>query len=228
MVKKYKKIRLINLFISLFTIVIILIFFEFTLRFFDSHKKFEITEEEIRMKTDSLLALNNLKPNSSMVLDGAYVKINSLGFRDYEYSLKKPENVFRIAILGDSFTFGYGIKINETYPKQLEKMLNKKGGHNYEVLNFGVNGRNTLLEAKFLKEMVLDFEPDLVIVGFFPNDADPGDISNEESCLKNFKGLKEKNNLENLKLYPLILDRFNSIIKKIEIGSNFDNTDYYF
>lgn len=34
------------------------------------------------------------------------VKLNSQGLRDYEYSLEKPEKVFRILVLGDSMTFG--------------------------------------------------------------------------------------------------------------------------
>ena len=39
-----------------------------------------------------------------------YIRYNKHGYRDYEYSLKKSEDVFRILVIGDSQTFGSGIK----------------------------------------------------------------------------------------------------------------------
>jgi lysophospholipase L1-like esterase len=105
-----------------------------------------------------------------MVLAGAYVKINALGFRDYEYSLKKPIGYKRIAIIGDSFTFGYGVQLNESYPKLMEKKLNSS--QKIQVLNFGGNGANTLLESIYFNSTVKYFEPDLTIIGFTMNDVD--------------------------------------------------------
>ena len=55
------------------------------------------------------------------------VNINKAGFRDYEYSVDKPEGVFRIAVLGDSLIFGFGVNLEDTFPKVLERMLKKEG-----------------------------------------------------------------------------------------------------
>ena len=55
-----------------------------------------------------------------------YIKYNHHGYRDYEYSLEKPEGVFRILVLGDSQTFGAGIKdLKDTWVKKLEEKLQK-------------------------------------------------------------------------------------------------------
>lgn len=101
------------------------------------------------------------------------VKINSKGFRDHEYHEEKRENTLRIIVLGDSFTFGVGVTLENAYPKQLEKMLNKKSSSRpVEILNMGVPGYNTYQELILLKEVGLNYKPDLVIVGFVLNDVD--------------------------------------------------------
>ena len=92
---------------------------------------------------------------------------NNRGMRgpgDYHY--EKKEGVFRIAILGDSFTFGVGVNAQETFPFVLEELLNKtrSGGLTYEVYNFGVNSFSPVLEYILLKEEVIKYKPDLVIL----------------------------------------------------------------
>ena len=64
-----------------------------------------------------------------------HVRYNKHGYRDYEYSLKKPEGIFRVLILGDSQTFGSGIKnLEETWVKKLEaKSQNERRNESIEV-----------------------------------------------------------------------------------------------
>lgn len=50
--------------------------------------------------------------------------INSFGIRDKEYSFVKPRQTYRILVLGDSFTEGYGLNIEHTFSKRLEFLLN--------------------------------------------------------------------------------------------------------
>jgi len=112
-----------------------------------------------------------LKPNHTQVFDGFYVRIpetviktNSHGFRGKEVTLRKPDSVKRIIVLGDSFVFGQGLEEDETYPFQLETQLRAKTGGAWEVLNFGIPGYNTLQESELLKLKGLEFSPELVTV----------------------------------------------------------------
>jgi len=80
------------------------------------------------------------------------LKVNSKGLRDYEYDYHKPDNTYRILILGDSFAFGHGVELDETFPKILEKKLNKRANDiKYRVINAGVPSYATADELDFLK-----------------------------------------------------------------------------
>ncbi len=77
----------------------------------------------------------------------------------------------RVAVLGDSFTFGWGANDDQTYPSQLERLLNSKYGPT-EVLNAGVCGTGTGNEALWYDLWVRRFHPNLVILTVVPNDTD--------------------------------------------------------
>src|SRR5689334_18825859 len=80
-----------------------------------------------------------LTPNASAYAWNTEVKINSLGFRDREFSEQKSR-AYRILALGDSITFGTSLAVDLTYPKQLEELLNEAGSARFEVFNLGVGG----------------------------------------------------------------------------------------
>ena len=71
-----------------------------------------------------------LKPGYKGVYYGHPIEINSDGFRDYEYSLDKPEGVYRIALFGDSMCFGQGLALEDIYAKVLERILNTNSSYN--------------------------------------------------------------------------------------------------
>lgn len=112
-----------------------------------------------------------LKPNLRSLQTGVEVVTNSLGFREKEYPVKKAAGVRRIIVLGDSYTLGVGVEIEDTFSKRMEALLNAHGGA-YEVLNFGVNGYNTAMELATLREVAAAFDPDLVLVAYVLNDAE--------------------------------------------------------
>ncbi len=98
-------------------------------------------------------------------------KINSLGLRDYEYNKEKAEGVYRILMLGDSFTEGYGVEMEETFPKLLEKELNSKVEKGkFEVINAGITGYSPTLEYLYFRNYGLELKPDLVVLNFSMTD----------------------------------------------------------
>lgn len=103
--------------------------------------------------------------------DAIPVQINSHGLRDDEFLMEKGKNVFRVLVLGDSVTFGTSVAGDKTYSNQLEKLLNNNFLHKkFEVINAGVQRYFTYQELDYLKLKGLQFQSDLVIIGFYIND----------------------------------------------------------
>lgn len=94
---------------------------------------------------------------------------NSRGFRGTrEYAEDKPAGVYRIIVLGDSVTLGHGVSDDETFSYVLEQRLSDL--RPTEVINMGVSGFGTAEELIQLRAMGLAYQPDLVILTYFPND----------------------------------------------------------
>jgi hypothetical protein len=99
-------------------------------------------------------------------------QINSYGLRDNEISIEKPANTYRILMLGDSYTFGIGNNLEDTFSKKLEQLLNAQGGSlHYEVINGGCSSYSPILEYLFLVNKGLALHPDLVILNYDPSDV---------------------------------------------------------
>jgi lysophospholipase L1-like esterase len=115
-------------------------------------------------------------PNRSAFLMGVPVSINSEGLRDREFSRDKPPDVYRIMMLGDSTTFGWGVKQEDTAAKFLERKLNADLPTRYnrvEVINTGVGNYDTVQEATYYETIGWEYHPDLVVLVFFINDPEP-------------------------------------------------------
>jgi hypothetical protein len=100
----------------------------------------------------------------------AYVRINAQGMRDdRDISVKKPEDVYRIAVLGDSYAEALQVDVSKTFWRLLETKLQHcgfEGGKRIEVLNFGVSGYSPAQEFITLKTRVAPYHPDLVLLAF--------------------------------------------------------------
>ena len=81
---------------------------------------------------------------------------------------------FRVLAVGDSFTGGEGVEASETWPKQLQEILNSRVGaeKNVRVINAGVTGYSIRQMRQMAEEMVPLFRPDLVIIGVYPDGVD--------------------------------------------------------
>ena len=113
----------------------------------------------------------NYYPSPNYNKDGTYH--NSLGYRNDEFPIKKPEGTIRIVALGGSTTYTEKVKDNaKTFTAQLENILKEQYGYsNVQVINAGVPGYNTWESLINLQFRVLDLEPDLVIIYHNTNDV---------------------------------------------------------
>jgi hypothetical protein len=84
-------------------------------------------------------------------IDDGKASINSIGLRGPELVIPKPEDRFRILVIGDSLTFGWGVNDPETFCALVESTLNDgKKMHRVEVVNGGVSGYTTRQERVLL------------------------------------------------------------------------------
>ena len=98
--------------------------------------------------------------------------INEHGFRGRSYSREKPAGTFRIVVLGDSFSYGTGVSLEDTWPDIVERTLTElTPERRIEVLNWAVPAHNTRQQVALLNHWVDDFDPDLVLICAYINDA---------------------------------------------------------
>jgi hypothetical protein len=99
----------------------------------------------------------------------AYVEINASGRRDRDVAPEKPRDVYRIAVLGDSYSEALQVPLEQAYWALLPRELAACGfqpGKRVEVLNFGVSGYGTAQQYVTLETQAVRYRPDLVLLQF--------------------------------------------------------------
>ena len=120
-----------------------------------------------------------MAPSQQGWIEDAFITVNALGFRGPEVVVPKPSGRFRVAVIGDSLTLGWGVADNETYAARLEQVLRARfPGRDLDVVNLGIGGFNTRQAVTWLERNVARVEPDLVLVGFYTNDV-PDSLEDE-------------------------------------------------
>jgi hypothetical protein len=97
------------------------------------------------------------------------VAVNALGMRGPERSASRPAGTARILLLGDSFSFGWGVEQDETFAARLERVLTERVGP-VEVLSAAVPGWSTDQHYIYLRTRGLALEPDLILLATGEND----------------------------------------------------------
>lgn len=84
---------------------------------------------------------------------------NSYGFRG-DFMAESKRSGSKVAFVGDSFTFSFGVNDQETFVH----LLNSRQPQLNTYLNFGIPGFSTDQEYLLIKEQVLYFNPDVILL----------------------------------------------------------------
>ncbi len=165
------------------------------------------------------------------------VQANADGLRDADYG-KKQDGMFRILGLGDSFAFGWGVELPESFYKVLETNLNSTPGKKkkFEVVNAGIPGFGTFEAVALTKSIGLKYEPDIVILAFYEgndysnNGQAPrareiregylADVAKENSSMLDFA-------TKNSVLADFVRSRMVSVIQKTHLSKDLEKTKQY-
>ncbi len=141
-----------------------LVVVEIVLRIFPVPNRFTLQERlEQQWQADEKYLLR-LKPNLDMQIYGhpefSYtVRTNSDGLRDEPF-----EGDFEIAAIGDSFTFGFGVEEDQSWPAQLQSMSGIR------VANLGWAGWNSRVYPQAIEEFAIPLNTHIWLWAFFLND----------------------------------------------------------
>jgi len=186
-----KKIIVIKIFLILTPFAILEIVSQFVLlnfkdtgiSFFFRHFSNKIIKSTIKKEYEVNwnFSTNKMKPGKYLTKDGIVYNINSKGFRGREFTTKKEK--IRIIAFGGSTTIGLESLDDQTYPAQLETLLNKNLNE-YEVLNMGFGSKSlNFIRLLYFTEAHI-YKPDFIIIYSNRNNI-MYDAGNVDLVLKN-------------------------------------------
>lgn len=111
---------------------------------------------------------------------------NNLGFRDVNHDIEKKEGTYRIVFVGDSMVEGTSVEFQERSDQLVQNILRSKGV-DVEVITFAISGIGPMVYAQILECIGYRYNPDLIVVNFFPlNDFMDFTWIDEETYKNNF------------------------------------------
>ena len=137
------------------------------------------------------------------------VTINSHGFRGEDFEKEKTnDSEYRIFMVGGSAMYGvYATSDGTTIPGYLQQLYNEfTVDHNIRVINGGANTHESFAETHLIKNKILDFKPDLIIVLDGWNDLN-SPVKTEYN---------EPTGLEKIEQYSLVIRKYYKTIQFYE------------
>ena len=102
-----------------------------------------------------------------------YTTLNSQGCRDKEWTPQKPPGTRRIAFVGDSFTYGWGIeRVEDRYSDRVGRRFEGGGVGAVEVMNVAQPGWDTGDQLQPITDMIEYYDVDEVILCYVLNDIE--------------------------------------------------------
>jgi lysophospholipase L1-like esterase len=136
----------------------------------------------LHIRSDEEGLVYAMRPNAEVEVASMNwrVETNSDGFRDAPFARIAPPGTYRIAAVGDSVTLGFWVERAESWPDQLEDLLNRTSTElepsscHFEVMNFGVTGYDLGQEVELVRTRVLNFAPEALVLAITSNDEEIG------------------------------------------------------
>jgi GDSL-like Lipase/Acylhydrolase family len=134
------------------------------------------------------------------------------GVREFHFERGKAT---RMVVLGDSFTWGYGVNDEDVYVSKLAELLPQM-----EIINLGVTAYGPSQELEYFKSEGVRYRPDIVVLSFCLNDIEEYEYRSlkkkDMSALQDVAmydrpgGNWKKWVSERVYLYSFIMDRINT------------------
>ncbi len=123
--------------------------------------------EQVRPVDDEIVDYRYI-PNSEHWTGDVVYSINEAGFRDDAHEIEKPPGTTRVAVIGDSVTYGFGVQQDLIFSAEAGRRL----GSDFELINIAMSGLNAPQVVHLLEAEGLRYDPDLVVMNFVLNDCD--------------------------------------------------------
>jgi len=144
--------------------------------------------KELKVKSSIPGVSHEHRPNARAKLMGVDVMLNSLGHRSANLRNPKDKNERRIHVLGSSIALAWGVPVEEGLAGRLEQRLNAETGTRtglrYRVINAGIGNYNTFYQVEKFKRQVDATNPDVVVLQYYINDAEPNPRGEDHVVLK--------------------------------------------
>ncbi len=145
------------------TFLVCLLIIEVAIRFIDPQS--DLRRKDLFFQYEPFIGFEGI-PEKKGVFANSYFNTtvihNNEGFRDVNHDKKNTQKKFRMLVLGDSFTWGHGVENDQIYMKVLEEH-----DPGIETINMGGPGGDPQGELKVYTSRGVDYEHDVVMVGFF-------------------------------------------------------------
>jgi hypothetical protein len=152
----------------------VIIFSEMILHIFAKPKKETVIRNTVANEKFPYRFIPHTKYTEKTSEFSITVKINNVGLRDYDYLENYPRDNLIILGIGDSFTWGAGVNMEEGYLAVAENIL-RKNSLSAEIIKAGMPGYEPISELSFVEHYIegkLNLKFNMLTIGFLPNDID--------------------------------------------------------
>jgi len=108
------------------------------------------------------------------------IQLDNFGLQDTTLTLARPDGVYRVLVVGDSFAQGWQVPLEQGFPYLVEQELSRASGRQVEVINLSVDAYGTDRELLLYSLLGWRFQPDLVLLAIYTgNDVQDNEIDLE-------------------------------------------------